>query len=236
MCPCTLARTGDGFLPAGVLDSLSAVEAASALSRAFDINLPATLVFDYPSISAMAAYIHDVLQATHNKLSSDAQPGFSTSELSATHAHPKLADEAVLVVTACLASRLPVGPVLRSHTASNRDVVATIPYSRWDLSALQVHLEADMVLLVSAQICGGGAEHQPCALQVDTSHMLALQVGKPQLRARFGGFLSGPEKFDAGLFGISGVEAEFMDPQQRLLLEVRAPIARECRGQLLPAP
>lgn len=52
--------------------------------------------------------------------------------------------------------------------------------------------------------------------------MLALQDGKPQLRARFGGFLSRPEQFDAGLFGVSGAEAELMDPQQRLLLEVRA--------------
>ena len=37
--------------------------------------------------------------------------------------------------------------------------------------------------------------------------------------ARFGGWLSGVEMFDAGLFGISGVEAELMDAQQRLLLQ-----------------
>jgi 3-oxoacyl-(acyl-carrier-protein) synthase/acyl carrier protein len=44
-----------------------------------------------------------------------------------------------------------------------------------------------------------------------------LQGG--MMPARFGGWLSGIEMFDAGLFGISGVEAELMDAQQRLLLQ-----------------
>ena len=47
-----------------------------------------------------------------------------------------------------------------------------------------------------------------------------LQSGKSQLRVRFGGHLLGVAHFDAGLFSISGAEAELMDPQQRALLEV----------------
>lgn len=39
-------------------------------------------------------------------------------------------------------------------------------------------------------------------------------------RVRFGAWLGNVEAFDAGLFGISGQEAQLMDPQQRILLEV----------------
>lgn len=41
-----------------------------------------------------------------------------------------------------------------------------------------------------------------------------------QLPARFGGWLSGIDMFDAAAFGVSGVEAMLMDVQQRMLLEL----------------
>ncbi len=41
-----------------------------------------------------------------------------------------------------------------------------------------------------------------------------------QQRVRFGGFLDGVDAFDAGLFGITGAEADLMDPQHRVLMEV----------------
>ena len=51
--------------------------------------------------------------------------------------------------------------------------------------------------------------------------MLAQSLGGQQ-RVRFGGFLDGVDAFDAGLFGITGAEADLMDPQHRVLMEVRS--------------
>ena len=39
------------------LDSLGTIELRNALSSAFNVDLPATLVFDYPSISQISDYI-----------------------------------------------------------------------------------------------------------------------------------------------------------------------------------
>jgi acyl carrier protein len=50
---------GDETLMAAGLDSLASVELRNSLAEAFGLNLPATLAFDYPSISAIAGYIAD---------------------------------------------------------------------------------------------------------------------------------------------------------------------------------
>lgn len=44
------------------LDSLGAVELLSLLTDAFGSELPATLIFDYPTVSALGKYISSVSQ------------------------------------------------------------------------------------------------------------------------------------------------------------------------------
>ena len=44
------------------LDSLGAVELRSALAAAFTIELPATLIFDYPTVAALARWLQDNAQ------------------------------------------------------------------------------------------------------------------------------------------------------------------------------
>ena len=48
------------FLQAG-LDSLAAVELRNLISTRFTVSLPATLVFDYPSLSAIASLVQSTL-------------------------------------------------------------------------------------------------------------------------------------------------------------------------------
>ena len=51
----------DGQFSAGSFDSLSAVELSTGIATALNLQLPSTLVFDYPSISALAANLHSLL-------------------------------------------------------------------------------------------------------------------------------------------------------------------------------
>lgn len=53
--------SGDGQFPPGSFDSLGAVEMATSLSTALSVKLPQTLVFDYPSVKAMAEHIYSLL-------------------------------------------------------------------------------------------------------------------------------------------------------------------------------
>lgn len=46
---------------AGAFDSLSAVELSNSLVAILGLKLPATLVFDYPSVTAIAEYLHVLL-------------------------------------------------------------------------------------------------------------------------------------------------------------------------------
>jgi len=43
------------------LDSLGTVDLRNALGEQFSVELPATLTFDYPTVSALAAFISSLL-------------------------------------------------------------------------------------------------------------------------------------------------------------------------------
>ena len=46
---------------AGAFDSLSAVELSNIVATTLGISLPSTLVFDYPSVAAIADHVHYLL-------------------------------------------------------------------------------------------------------------------------------------------------------------------------------
>ncbi|MEU0812603.1 SDR family NAD(P)-dependent oxidoreductase, partial [Streptomyces sp. NPDC005970] len=108
-------------------DSLTAVDLRNRLNTATGLRLPATLVFDYPTVVALSDYLHDELFGTRTDGSVPAQ------------ALPVVSDDPVVVVG--MACRYPGG--VRSPedlwrvVVEGADVVSGFPADRgWDVEGL----------------------------------------------------------------------------------------------------
>jgi hypothetical protein len=77
------------------LDSLMAVELRNTLTRSIERSLPATLLFDYPSLNALTMYLMRVLQLDEGTLLADAStvPAADIAELSDAEAEAQLLAE-----------------------------------------------------------------------------------------------------------------------------------------------
>ncbi|WP_018262949.1 type I polyketide synthase [Methylobacterium sp. WSM2598] len=205
-----------GFKDLGV-DSLMAVELRNRLRKGIGdrVKLPATLVFDYPTVEALAGFLGDALAALPDAKApaADAKAPAAPSATApaaqgpaaqdpaaqdpaaqdpaaqrAPVARPGAAEPIAIVGMGC---RFPGGASDPDRfwqlLTEGRDAVIEVPKDRWDADAL--------------------FDPDPDA------------VGKTY--AKWGGFLQERiDLFDAPFFDVPAHEAKFMDPQQRLLLEV----------------
>ena len=128
----------DGAFAPGAFDSLSAVELANAVSKAVGRDLPSTLVFDYPSVAAMAAHVASLVtpaaELLTSAIASKQLPGQVGQALSARDPHYCSA------VGLEIAGRCPLvsEPSMFSRASTHSgDVIATLPYERWDIDALK---------------------------------------------------------------------------------------------------
>ncbi|MEV0281757.1 type I polyketide synthase [Streptomyces sp. NPDC050610] len=188
-------RTADAVRPAEAfaalgLDSLTAVELRNRLGVATGLKLPATVVFDHPTPSALAERIISELAALGELSGTDAaarsKPGPVAKDGTAPE-RPYHDDPVVIVGMGC---RFP-GNVERPEDfwallADGIDAVGDWPLDRgWDAEGL----------------------YDP-----DPDHPGTTYSDQ-------GAFIADAGGFDAEFFGISPREALAMDPQQRLLLE-----------------
>ena len=214
----------DASLMESGLDSLGAVELRNALSESFEMELPATLTFDYPSVSAISSFIMEAkypggMQNSHDAAAIAATPPLAAAAVAGGLIPTGSKDGNVghAVVISGLSLRFAGGidsmSGLYSSMVSQPELHTVAPYPRWDVDAVYHPLGA--------------------------SAPLAEGVAGGQVVTRFGTFLQDVHMFDPAAFNLSVTEAQLMDPQQRLLLQETAAAASAAGyspGQLSSSP
>lgn len=154
------------------LDSLGAVEFRSSLEARLSLQLPPTLVFDYPSLSAIVSYLDDTLAAQQGSSAAAADSAAAAaapalSAVPATGPALQLAgmQAAAMPVIAILAThgRFPEPDVAAAAAGKGlagrlflRDGISVVPVERYDV---EVQLTEDMParfggFIPGAQVCG----------------------------------------------------------------------------------
>jgi acyl carrier protein len=188
------------------LDSLGAVELRNAVAAAFNLQLPATVTFDYPTLASLASYVAE------NAAGADEEDGSSMLLLGADTALAP-ADQlssGSMTALAAVSCRFPApGSCNSSHVASEfAPSSTTAGGSNADLAGFNAAIAAG----VSLQ-----AVVPPQRWDVDACYH--PDGGTRRMYVRFGGWLDGLAGFDAAAFRLSASEAVCLDPQARMLLE-----------------
>lgn len=119
--------------PAGGFDSLSAVELSSSVGTSLNIQLPGTLVYDYPSVSSMAAHVLTLVAPNEEQFSA---PLANLPEQNLASSTAPNSAEFLEVKTASRVAQ-PNHSSSTSASTLTSDAITAVPYGRWDLESLR---------------------------------------------------------------------------------------------------
>ncbi|WTT37067.1 type I polyketide synthase [Kitasatospora sp. NBC_00085] len=156
-------------------DSLSAVELRNGLNTATGLRLPATLVFDYPSSSALAGHLHESLVGAADEASDQGRSAVATGASS---------DDPIVIVG--MSARYPGGVTtpdeLWELVVEGREAVSEFPEDRgWDTGLLYdpTRERADTTYVNQGGFLHDAAEFDAAFFRVSPNEALALD---PQQR------------------------------------------------------
>ena len=203
-------------LMAAGLDSLGAVELHSSLEQKLGLQLPSTLVFDYPTVAALTEFLAAKLgPATSRGVSSVAglpAAGMAPFRMHSTAAAP----EAVSAVTVLGAScRSAVDALHMLAVASlGADAVHLVPLDRWDVEGdpLSARFGAYLSSVAAFDAAAFGTSDTEAAL-MDPQQRLLLETTGETLLAVPVDLNSAPMRARGIYVGASGVHAPSLQEQ-----------------------
>jgi len=183
------------------LDSLSAVELRNTLAETYALELPATLMFDYPSVFALAGFIAErsggaaAAAASAESAFLYSRPAYNAAGgVSGIAALPAQRTTEVIGMAAKYPGGADGAAGFWAGMLESRDLQKRVPLERWDWDPLYIP---------------------------------DVTPGTMAINAPFAAFCENVDAFDTSLFNLSAAEAITVDPQQRMLLEQTALALRQ---------
>ncbi|MBQ4845992.1 non-ribosomal peptide synthetase [Pseudoalteromonas sp. MMG005] len=215
----------ESFADYGV-DSILAIQMLDDINAQFDLSLPATLLFDYPSIASLSQYI----ATEHHTHLAHQLPDC------APQAHVNETEPNNNIINGNTNSVASMGEISNKKTYRKPSSIDLTPSNKTAFRAEKTHTppapDPDMdnkiaIIGMSGQF--GTAtnldeywsliQNQQTSVVEQQRWSLNTLAEQEQAWCRYASLLDDISSFDAGFFSITPQEAMYMDPQQRVFLQ-----------------